>query len=153
MNKIFNLCKEKDFLINNNLKIEYVKIAEFKKISITLGITLEYLIVLDEQKNVFFIGQDSQNFLPLFKIFELDFEEFKSSFIFKDVEISKLFPINKITIAVFDSESSYWVEKWLYFLENIGFKNDELLSFLKEHKNDKWLGQKNKQKIFKFLIN
>ncbi|WP_264559114.1 hypothetical protein [Flavobacterium sp. N2270] len=153
MKKAFNNFEKRDFITIDNNTIEYVEIANFDRINIILGITKDYFLILSKKHDVTLIEKKTKNFLPLLKVLELDFEEFKSSFVFNDIEIADVFPIDKITIMVFGSESNYWAEKCIFFIKELKFMNKELFLLFKTHKNDKWLSQKARQQLFSLTEN
>lgn len=157
--RIKTIISSKGLEINyegNNIK--YFQIAYFSDIEFVYGIT-ELGWLIKKNNNQYLVKNKEKNYIPFFKLLELPnrgvIDQIKSNIEFaldENFSIFDFFPIVQITKTSMDMESSYWTNLCLNLLLNNKLYNLEFSAFLKNRKEDKWISQSLRHKLFKYIV-
>ncbi|NUY82718.1 hypothetical protein HUK80_17580 [Flavobacterium sp. MAH-1] len=134
-----------DTLIFENQEIRFQKIAVFELINLHFGITDSAWILID-QGTIYILPYSENNFIGFYKILELNFEDFLNSFLVDQKEIIRYFPLDKITMSVFQSESNYWLGLCLNLLKALDYGQESIV-YNNQNRNTTWISQENIHKI------
>lgn len=136
-----------DFINIDGINIKFKIIAQSNDLDFTYGLSLDgWIIIKDNSKKL--IHWESDDFRDFLFFFEIDYEDFESSFFSIEICFEKIFPIEKISYMIFKSQSNYWGELLTSFLIKNGFTKCEMM-FVKNLNIEKWMSQKLKQNLLK----
>lgn len=155
---IKDIIKAQGTIINyKDSDVKYLEIANFIDAEFTYGIIEDGWLV-KKKNNQYLVDNEEENYIIFFNLLELPNDKILDninvnieSLLNSNLSIFDFFPIVEITKTAISMESSYWAILCLDLLLKSKLYSLELLNYLFDKKDDKWLPQPLKHKILKYI--
>ncbi|WMJ73486.1 hypothetical protein RCC89_09980 [Cytophagaceae bacterium ABcell3] len=156
MEGLQNIIESNGVTLSQKLK-NYLRIFTYPPKGYEFGISQDGWVLIEES-DILIVFWDSNNFIGLLKTLEIPHFTLKSiidnkmqEYKINESYFDQVFPIKGMTITAFNMESDYWSNLSIEFLLTANILVEDLKIVFKSKISEKWVGQKLKHKMKKYI--